>query len=266
MGRLRCGCGGPDDAAVAHGQGGLGARPDGGGARPDRRRRPTSCGPRTEGRRVEKVRHRVPLPTGDVVEVDVYGARSTGSSPSRSSSRTRTRRTAFAAPDWCGRELTGEAAWSNASSPCRDGPRRLTIVIEAAGGVVWRRGSKGSLKVLLVHRASLRRLVVPEGQARRRRDPPRTPRCARWRRRRACAARPATSSPEVRYDDRKGAPSASGTGAWSPSTARSSRTTRSTRCAGCPSPTPSDALSYAHDLRVLDGLRQLQLERVAGCE
>jgi len=37
-------------------------------------------------------------------------------------------------------------------------------VIEAAGGVVWRRGSKGSLKVLLVHRDRYDDWSFPKGK------------------------------------------------------------------------------------------------------
>ena len=37
-------------------------------------------------------------------------------------------------------------------------------MIEAAGGVVWRRGSKGSLKVLLVHRERYDDWSFPKGK------------------------------------------------------------------------------------------------------
>jgi 8-oxo-dGTP diphosphatase len=38
------------------------------------------------------------------------------------------------------------------------------VVIEAAGGVVWRRSAKGSLKVLLVHRPRYDDWTLPKGK------------------------------------------------------------------------------------------------------
>ena len=52
-------------------------------------RRFESLWPLTAGRRIDKIRHVVPLPGGLAAEVDVYAARTTGCSSPRSSSRRR---------------------------------------------------------------------------------------------------------------------------------------------------------------------------------
>ena len=70
--------------------------------------------PATEGRRVEKVRFSLPLPTGDVIEVDVYEGALDGLVTAEVEFADGEAATAFDAPDWCARELTGDAAWSNA--------------------------------------------------------------------------------------------------------------------------------------------------------
>lgn len=71
--------------------------------------------PHTEGRRVEKVRHRTPLPTGEVVDVDVYEGALFGLVTAEVEFTSEGAAHAFTPPDWFGRELTGEAGWSNAS-------------------------------------------------------------------------------------------------------------------------------------------------------
>lgn len=78
--------------------------------------------PHTARRRVEKTRYRVTLPTGDVAELDVYDGELRGLStvevefPDEAAAR------AFVPPDWFGRDLTGEAGWSNASLAMRGRP------------------------------------------------------------------------------------------------------------------------------------------------
>jgi CYTH domain-containing protein len=78
--------------------------------------------PATEGRRVEKVRHRVPLPTGDVIELDVYEGALDGLVTAEVEFADGDVASAFVAPDWCARELTGDAAWSNAFLAVRGRP------------------------------------------------------------------------------------------------------------------------------------------------
>jgi len=68
--------------------------------------------PLTEGRRLEKVRHRVPLADGLVAEIDVYGAAMAGlvvgevEFPDEQSAR------AFSPPPWLGEEVTGDERYS----------------------------------------------------------------------------------------------------------------------------------------------------------
>jgi CYTH domain-containing protein len=71
--------------------------------------------PATEGRRVEKVRHRVPLPTGEVLELDVYEGALAGLVTAEVEFPDADAARGFVAPPWCPRELTGETGWSNAS-------------------------------------------------------------------------------------------------------------------------------------------------------
>jgi adenylate cyclase len=78
--------------------------------------------PATEGRRVEKVRHRVPLPTGEVLELDVYEGALAGLVTAEVEFPDGEAADGFVAPDWCHRELTGEHGWSNASLAVRGRP------------------------------------------------------------------------------------------------------------------------------------------------
>ena len=68
------------------------------------------CGTLTEGRRVEKRRHRMRVRCGDGRGRRATRARSTGSSSRRWSSPTRRPPGAFAPPDWFGREVTEDGA------------------------------------------------------------------------------------------------------------------------------------------------------------
>ena len=76
-------------------------------------------------------------------------------------------------------------------------------MIEAAGGVVWRRGSKGSLKVLLVHRDRYDDWSFPKGKL----DAGESHRHAALREveeETGLRCKTGDELPEVRYDDRKG--------------------------------------------------------------
>jgi CYTH domain-containing protein len=70
--------------------------------------------PHTEGRRIEKVRHRTPL--GDVVaDVDVYAGALAGLYTAEVEFASEGEAAAFVAPPWFGRDLTAEPGWDNAS-------------------------------------------------------------------------------------------------------------------------------------------------------
>ena len=73
--------------------------------------------PHTVGRRIDKTRHRVALddPPGHVAEVDVYAGDLAGLTVVEVEFSSEPDAAAFVPPGWFGRELTGEAAWSNAS-------------------------------------------------------------------------------------------------------------------------------------------------------
>lgn len=74
--------------------------------------------PLTEGRRVEKWRHRVPLgpSAGDAVaELDRYEGALAGLAVVEVEFATTAAAGAFTPPPWFGREVTGEAGWSNAA-------------------------------------------------------------------------------------------------------------------------------------------------------
>ncbi len=78
-------------------------------------------------------------------------------------------------------------------------------MIEAAGGVVWRRGSKGRLSVLLVHRDRYDDWTLPKGKL----EPDETHHHAALREvEEETGLRCATHEelPEVRYTDRNGRP------------------------------------------------------------
>jgi adenylate cyclase len=78
--------------------------------------------PTTEGRRIEKVRHRVGLDSGEVVEVDVYEGALQGLVTAEVEFPDAEAADAFTAPDWCGRDVTAEPGWSNASIAVRGRP------------------------------------------------------------------------------------------------------------------------------------------------
>ncbi len=76
----------------------------------------------TAGRRIDKVRYRVPLgqPAGHVADLDVYGGELGGLCTVEVEFVTEAEARAFVPPDWFGREVTGEAQWTNAAL-ARDG-------------------------------------------------------------------------------------------------------------------------------------------------
>ncbi len=78
-------------------------------------------------------------------------------------------------------------------------------MIEAGGGVVWRRSAKGTLKVLLVHRPRYDDWSLPKGKL----EPGETSEAAARREveeETGLRCRTGAELPPTRYDDRKGRP------------------------------------------------------------
>lgn len=81
-----------------------------------------------EGRRIDKVRHEVPLDGGGdpgaglVAEVDVYGGALTGLVVVEVEFGSEDDAAAFVPPPWFGAELTGDDRWSNASLATHGAP------------------------------------------------------------------------------------------------------------------------------------------------
>ena len=69
----------------------------------------------SEGRRVEKTRHRLPLDGGLVAELDRYEDALAGLCTVEVEFPTEAAAHAFAPPAWFGEELTGHQGWSNAA-------------------------------------------------------------------------------------------------------------------------------------------------------
>jgi adenylate cyclase len=70
--------------------------------------------PLTEGRRIEKVRHVIPTDTDGVeIELDVYTGDLAGLVVAEIEFPGEAEADAFAAPEWLGREVTGDAAFKN---------------------------------------------------------------------------------------------------------------------------------------------------------
>ena len=69
--------------------------------------------PLTEGRRIEKTRHLVPLGDGLVAEVDVYAGALDGLVTAEIEFPSLDASAAFAPPAWLGEEVTGDARYAN---------------------------------------------------------------------------------------------------------------------------------------------------------
>lgn len=69
----------------------------------------------SEGRRVEKTRHRIPIGDGLIAELDRYDGPLTGLCTVEVEFVDEARAHAFVAPSWFGDELTGHEGWSNAA-------------------------------------------------------------------------------------------------------------------------------------------------------
>jgi adenylate cyclase len=69
--------------------------------------------PLTEGRRIVKTRHRVDLGDGLTAEVDVYGGAHEGLAVAEVEFPDEDASDGFQAPDWVGREVTGDSRYAN---------------------------------------------------------------------------------------------------------------------------------------------------------
>ena len=78
--------------------------------------------PHTDGRRVEKVRHRVPVGP-HTADVDVYQGALAGLCTAEVEFTSEDDAARFEPPSWFGRDVTGEAGWDNASLARHGVPR-----------------------------------------------------------------------------------------------------------------------------------------------
>jgi adenylate cyclase len=76
----------------------------------------------TEGRRIAKTRHLVPLGGGLTAEVDVYAEALDGLLTAEVEFGSSEASLAFAPPDWLGAEVTGDARYANQSLALRGRP------------------------------------------------------------------------------------------------------------------------------------------------
>lgn len=79
--------------------------------------------PYTAGRRVEKVRHRVPVGGGRVADVDLYEGDLAGLCTAEVEFATVADAERFEPPPWFGRDVTGEPGWDNATLARHGRPR-----------------------------------------------------------------------------------------------------------------------------------------------
>ena len=78
----------------------------------------------TEGRRIAKTRHLVPLGDDLTVELDVYAEELDGLLVAEVEFGSEQASLAFAPPDWLGTEVTGDARYANQSLALHGGPPR----------------------------------------------------------------------------------------------------------------------------------------------
>lgn len=130
-------------------------------------------------------------------------------------------------------------------------------MIEAAGGVVWRRGADGALEVLLVHRDRYDDWTFPKGKL----DPGESHRRAALREvEEETGLRCATHDelPEVRYEDRKGRAKRVRYWSMEPLEGVFEPNAEVDEVRWCSLRDAARQLSYERDLTVVDALRQLQ--------
>ena len=131
-------------------------------------------------------------------------------------------------------------------------------MIEAAGGVVWRHGAKGRLEVLLIHRDRYDDWTFPKGKL----EPDETHRAAALREveeETGLRCDLGEELPEVRYEDRKGRPKRVRYWTMRPTGGSFEPNHEVDEVRWLPLDAAADALTYAHDLAVLEGLPDGQL-------
>ena len=131
-------------------------------------------------------------------------------------------------------------------------------MIEAAGGVVWRHGSKGTLKVLLVHRGRYDDWTLPKGKL----DPGESHHDAALREveeETGLRCRAHEELPEVYYEDRKGRPKRVRYWSMEPIDGEFEPNAEVDEVRWLTLDGADKLLSYPHDLVVIDALRQLRL-------
>lgn len=78
--------------------------------------------PSTAGRRIEKVRHRVPV-DGRVADIDLYEGELAGLCTAEVEFASEEEAERFRPPDWWGRDVTGHPGWDNAALARHGRPR-----------------------------------------------------------------------------------------------------------------------------------------------
>jgi CYTH domain-containing protein len=78
--------------------------------------------PLTEGRRIDKVRHYVPLDGGLEAELDVYAGALEGLLTAEIEFPSEAAAGAFFPPPWLGRDVTGDSAYANQTLALRGAP------------------------------------------------------------------------------------------------------------------------------------------------
>ncbi|HEX2047205.1 MAG TPA: NUDIX hydrolase [Acidimicrobiales bacterium] len=129
-----------------------------------------------------------------------------------------------------------------------------TTVVQAAGGVVWRRSPAGELEVLLVHRPKYDDWTVPKGKL----DPGEGHAEAALREVEEETGLRCTLGPELgstSYRDRKGRPKQARYWAMTPVAGRFTPTDEVDRAAWLPVDEAKAVLTYERDRPVLDALR-----------
>lgn len=130
-------------------------------------------------------------------------------------------------------------------------------MIEAAGGVVWRRTSKGVVKVLLVHRPRYDDWSLPKGKL----EPGEAARDAALREveeETGLRCRADAELPETRYTDRKDRPKRVRYWVMEPTAGDFTPNDEVDQVRWVPAEQAAGALTYAHDAAVVDAFRQLQ--------
>jgi 8-oxo-dGTP diphosphatase len=128
-------------------------------------------------------------------------------------------------------------------------------VIEAAGGVVWRRGAKRGLEVLLIHRDRYDDWTFPKGKL----EPDETHRQAALREveeETGLRCSLGDELPEVRYEDRKGRSKRVRYWTMEPTGGSFEPNDEVDEVRWLALDAASETLTYPHDLAVLDELRR----------